>query len=64
MTANNNIDEYSDWVVQRWMGQPDKELDLRDHFIMSVGIGEEAGEVQGLLKKWIRETETSQERNL
>lgn len=50
-----SFDEYSDWVVYRWMHQPNKILDLRDHYIMTVGVGEEAGEVQGLLKKWVRD---------
>jgi NTP pyrophosphatase (non-canonical NTP hydrolase) len=48
-----NIDQYAEWVNERWLGN--NPLELRDHYIMNVGLAEEAGEVLGLLKKWIRD---------
>lgn len=56
------FDKYSDWVVFRWMHQPNKKLDKDDHYIMATGVGEEVGEVQGLLKRWIRDGQLSREK--
>lgn len=52
-----NTDEYQQWVEQNWnrRGYDREPNELRELFIMSVGIGGEAGEVQELLKKHVRD---------
>ena len=53
--------EYQAWGARNWnrLSSRDGKLmdaaDLRELFIMSVGIGFEAGEVQELLKKHVRD---------
>lgn len=53
--------EYQAWVAHNWNrlssrdGQLMDSAALREFFIMSVGIGGEAGEVQELLKKYVRD---------
>lgn len=53
MTAES----YQQWVEQNWnrRGYDREPNELRELFIMSVGIGGEAGEVQELLKKHVRD---------
>lgn len=50
-------EEYQHWVEQNWNCRGyDREPDeMRELFIMSVGIGGEVGEVQELLKKHVRD---------
>ncbi|MDR3446659.1 nucleoside triphosphate pyrophosphohydrolase family protein [Dyella sp.] len=48
--------QYQEWVLQNWSRRKLASTDdLRDLFIMSVGIGGEAGEVQELHKKMVRD---------
>lgn len=50
------VDVYQLWVDQAWNGRrADDGNALRHLFIMSVGLGGEAGEVQELLKKHVRD---------
>lgn len=63
----NDIDQYAEWVESRWHGNDP--LNLRDHFVMSNGLPEEAtealemflkllvavGKVNGTLKKQVRD---------
>jgi NTP pyrophosphatase (non-canonical NTP hydrolase) len=42
---------YQDWVAQMWDGSGLKDYDLHDLYIMSTGLGGEAGEVLEILKK-------------
>lgn len=51
MTPN----EFQEWVRAKWTTSPDRELTLRDDFIMSVGLGGETGEVLEILKKGVRD---------
>lgn len=57
------VDDYSDYVAKNWRRRRLDETnewtanDLRDLFIMTVGAGGENGEVQELLKKFVRDGE-------
>lgn len=47
-------EEYQQWVVKMWYSHkpaPGKDYDLRDMYIMTSGLGGEAGEVLEVLKK-------------
>jgi len=50
-----NIREYQKWVRGMWSSK-NRELDLRDHFIMTTGLGGETGEVLDILKKQVRDS--------
>jgi NTP pyrophosphatase (non-canonical NTP hydrolase) len=48
--------EYGAWVMANWSRRRASSGDsLRDLYIMTVGLGGEAGEVQELLKKHVRD---------
>lgn len=48
--------EYSSWVERQWTSRRGEEWpDLRHLFVMTTGLGGEAGEVQELLKKHVRD---------
>lgn len=47
------IKEYQAWVRKMWTNKAG-ELDLRDHYIMTAGLGGETGEVLEILKKAVR----------
>lgn len=49
------LNEFQEWVRAKWTTSPDRELTLRDDFIMSVGLGGETGEVLEILKKNVRD---------
>jgi NTP pyrophosphatase (non-canonical NTP hydrolase) len=50
-------EQYQQWVEHNWnrLGFEREPNELRELFIMSVGLGGEAGEVQELLKKHVRD---------
>lgn len=55
-----DVDKYQKWVDEGWSKRRNKDgVDpndyLRNLFIMSTGVGGEAGEVQELLKKHVRD---------
>jgi NTP pyrophosphatase (non-canonical NTP hydrolase) len=47
------LSEYQKWVKSMWSSK-NESLDLRDHFIMTVGLAGETGEVMEILKKNVR----------
>lgn len=47
-----SIEDYAKWTRKMWLSKDLKEKDLT---IMTIGLGEEAGEVLGLLKKRVRD---------
>lgn len=51
--SKNVLKEYQKWVRKMWSGKA-KKLTLRDHYIMSTGLGGETGEVLEILKKSVR----------
>ena len=55
--ADITASEYQQWVELNWnrLGFEREPNQLRELFIMSVGLGGEAGEVQELLKKFVRD---------
>lgn len=50
--SKESLDEYAKWTRKMWLSKNLKERDLT---IMTIGLGEEAGEVLGLLKKRVRD---------
>lgn len=58
------LNEYGKFVDKRWMGGPPEKLELRDHYIMTVGLAGEVGEVCELLKKHVRDGNPIDHKNL
>lgn len=54
---------YQKWVWSKWSNRSEKNaaLDLRDRFIMTVGLGGETGEVLEILKKAERDGKLDKE---
>jgi NTP pyrophosphatase (non-canonical NTP hydrolase) len=46
----SELKAYQKWVRSKWSSK-NKKLGFRDLYIMTAGLGEEAGEVLGVLKK-------------
>ena len=49
------LSEYKEWVKTLWQPEFADKLNTRDLFIMSLGLPEEAGEVAGFIKKFVRD---------
>ncbi len=50
-----SVARYQQWVGKMWSGKPIGKMTMRDHYIMSVGLAGETGEVLELLKKNVRD---------
>jgi NTP pyrophosphatase (non-canonical NTP hydrolase) len=52
VTYGMTLTEYAEWTRKMWLSRT---LESRDFTIMSLGLPEEAGEVAGILKKFVRD---------
>ena len=59
-----SLNEYGAFVDERWMGGSPENLQLRDHYIMTVGLAGEVGEVCEVLKKHVRDGNPIDKKNL
>lgn len=59
----NNINEFGQFTVDRWWSANSEDRSqLRSLFIMTTGLGGEAGEVLEKLKKYVRDGELDKEK--
>jgi NTP pyrophosphatase (non-canonical NTP hydrolase) len=54
LQIGDDVIAYQKWVRKMWTSK-EKDLDFRDLYVMSVGLGGETGEVLEILKKAVRD---------